>query len=183
MRFNDVETDNNDRPLNPPKITKVQILSNPFPDIEVGVQVSKISLPIVPKYDKRKFVKNVNLLSFGDELEDGNDSDLTENKLKSKSCHDFPNEGLENYTPPRIPDKVLNELKSNEVSSEVNEDKPESDDSNPVKLTSSNGTDSGNSYHVDGPLSKVIYLTNLLLSVSTKLVNIFDLMIKYGYNY
>ena len=156
MRFNDVQTDNNDRPLDPPKITKIQILSNPFPDIEVSVKVSKISLPIIPKFDKRKFVKNVNLLSFGDELEDGDDSDFSENKLKSKSCHDFPNEGLENCTPPQIPDYVLNELKSDKIISEINEDKQEIDKSNPSgKITSSNNTDSENSYRTDGPLSKV----------------------------
>ena len=104
-------------------------------------------------------MNNVNLLSFGDELEDGDDSDFGENKLKSKSCHDFPNEGLENSTPPQIPDKVLNVLRSDKIISEINEDKQEIDNSShSERIASSNGPDSGN-YRTDGPLSKVKLLS------------------------
>ena len=109
LRFNDVPTDKNDRPLNPPRITKIQILSNPFPDLDTNKQDSIISATssneIKSKEKNRKSVKNINLLSFGDELEDGEDSLLTTSSEalgKWKSGHDFEIEGLESYQPPAM---------------------------------------------------------------------------------
>ena len=79
----------------------MQILSNPFPDLETQktdpIKNTKSSNEIQFKDKNRKSVKNINLLSFVDELEDGEDSLVPVSE--SKSCHDFENEGLESYQP------------------------------------------------------------------------------------
>ena len=79
----------------------MQILSNPFPDLETQktdpIKNTKSSNEIQFKDKNRKCVKNINLLSFVDELEDGEDSLVPVSE--SKSCHDFENEGLESYQP------------------------------------------------------------------------------------
>ena len=84
----------------------MQILSNPFPDLKTNKQdpiTSKSSSDeILIKEKNRKSVKNVNLLSFVDELENGEDSlvaTVSDTLLKCKSSHDFETEGLESYQP------------------------------------------------------------------------------------
>ncbi|XP_052209918.1 peptidyl-prolyl cis-trans isomerase CYP57 [Diospyros lotus] len=92
LRLGDVETDKNDRPLDPPpKITSVDVLWNPFDDIVPRVAPAK-SLPSSTidadnKASKKKPVKKLNLLSFGEEAEE-EEKELATVKTKIKSSHD-----------------------------------------------------------------------------------------------
>ncbi|PON71720.1 Cyclophilin-type peptidyl-prolyl cis-trans isomerase [Parasponia andersonii] len=90
-RLGDVETDKNDRPLDPPpKILSVEVLWNPFDDI-VPRELAKTSGPSTNDTDskdtKKNGVKKLNLLSFGEEAEE-EEKELAAVKKKIKSSHD-----------------------------------------------------------------------------------------------
>ncbi|KAF7135744.1 hypothetical protein RHSIM_Rhsim08G0158500 [Rhododendron simsii] len=116
-RLGEVETDKDDRPLDPPpKITSVEVLWNPFDDI-VPRAVPAKALPSSTvdaddKASKKKAVKKLNLLSFGEEAEE-EENQLASVRTKIKSSHDVLND-------PRLlkgddPSKELNlsEVKAN----------------------------------------------------------------------
>lgn len=87
IKFDELDTDSNDRPTFPPKIIKTDVLNNPFPDIAPRVKEKKIDVKV--KKSKAKGVKNFKLLSFGSEAED-DENDLAEVVTKrSKSIHDL----------------------------------------------------------------------------------------------
>ncbi|GFZ15554.1 cyclophilin-like peptidyl-prolyl cis-trans isomerase family protein [Actinidia rufa] len=96
IRLGEVETDKNDRPLDPPpKITSVEVLWNPFEDIVPRVATAR-SLPSFTvdadnKAPKKKAVKKLNLLSFGEEAEE-EEKELAAVKTKIKSSHDVLND-------------------------------------------------------------------------------------------
>lgn len=90
LKLEEFLVDRNDRPKDPPKIVKTEILSNPFDDI----------LPRTTRSDSKKSKKEENvdqvkgkkdfaLLSFGDEAEEEDLLSSTEFKGKSKSSHDL----------------------------------------------------------------------------------------------
>lgn len=71
LHLGEVETDKNDRPLDPlPKILSAEVLWNPFDDIVPRVIAAKSSLPSEKKESKQKVTKKLNLLSFGEEAEE-----------------------------------------------------------------------------------------------------------------
>lgn len=92
LRLGEVEADKDDRPLDPPpKITTVEVIWNPFDDI-VPREVPAQSLP--PSINdtesiisKKKGVKKLSLLSFGEEAEE-EEKQLAAVKQKIKSSHD-----------------------------------------------------------------------------------------------
>ncbi|KAG0459504.1 hypothetical protein HPP92_022632 [Vanilla planifolia] len=92
LRLGDVETDKDDRPIHPaPKILFVEVLWNPFDDI-VPRQVSEELLPQAMsdeshKEQKQKAIKKLNILSFGDEVEE-DEKELENTKENIKSIHD-----------------------------------------------------------------------------------------------
>lgn len=91
LKLGDIETDKDDRPVDsPPKIISVEVLWNPFDDI-IPRQASKkselISIEELSKENKKKTVKKLNLLSFGDEAEE-EQKVLAAVKEKIKSSHD-----------------------------------------------------------------------------------------------
>jgi peptidyl-prolyl cis-trans isomerase SDCCAG10 len=95
LKLGDIETDNDDRPVDsPPKIISVEALWNPFDDI-VPRQVSKeselTSIEESSKENKKKTVNKLNLLSFGDEAEE-EQKVLAAVKEKIKSSHDVLND-------------------------------------------------------------------------------------------
>lgn len=95
LKLGDIETDKDDRPIDsPPKIISVEVLWNPFDDI-IPRLASKnselISLEELSKENKRKTVKKLNLLSFGDEAEE-EQKVLAAVKEKIKSSHDVLND-------------------------------------------------------------------------------------------
>ncbi|CAD5111989.1 DgyrCDS1243 [Dimorphilus gyrociliatus] len=91
IKLGDSPTDSNERPLNPYKIIKTEILSNPFDDIEPREIAKKSEKQEKVKTSKSKATKNFSLLSFGEEAEEDereNEAFTTENNLnKDKSIH------------------------------------------------------------------------------------------------
>ncbi|XP_068634468.1 peptidyl-prolyl cis-trans isomerase CYP57 [Aristolochia californica] len=97
LHLGEVETDKNDRPLDPPpRILSVEVLWNPFDDIvtrKVSGKLSSSSLAddVEGKDQKKKGVKKLNLLSFGEEAEE-EEKELATVKEKIKSSHDVLND-------------------------------------------------------------------------------------------
>ncbi|KOM48751.1 hypothetical protein LR48_Vigan07g245500 [Vigna angularis] len=94
LRLGEVETDKNDRPLDPPKILSVEVLWNPFEDIVPRtLQKSRTESRVdtESKEPKKKGVKKLNLLSFGEEAEE-EEKELASVKQKIKSSHDVLND-------------------------------------------------------------------------------------------
>ncbi|ONI33154.1 hypothetical protein PRUPE_1G408500 [Prunus persica] len=91
VRLGDIETDKEDRPLDPPpRILSVEVLWNPFDDIvpRVRAKPSTESTNDADNKDtKKKAVKKLNLLSFGEEAEE-EEKELAAVKTKIKSSHD-----------------------------------------------------------------------------------------------
>ncbi|KAK8509197.1 hypothetical protein V6N13_062254 [Hibiscus sabdariffa] len=91
LRIGEVDTDQNDRPLDPPpKIKSVEVLWNPFEDLVPRVTSRSSIEPTAEaenKDSKKKAVKKLNLLSFGEEAEE-EEKELAAVKLKIKSSHD-----------------------------------------------------------------------------------------------
>uniref|UniRef100_A0A7N0RF10 PPIase cyclophilin-type domain-containing protein n=1 Tax=Kalanchoe fedtschenkoi TaxID=63787 RepID=A0A7N0RF10_KALFE len=87
----EVETDKDDRPFDPaPKIKSVEILWNPFDDIIPRVTAKPLPSSTTDtdnKETKKKPVKKLNLLSFGEEAEE-EEKELSVVKQKIKSSHD-----------------------------------------------------------------------------------------------
>ncbi|XWS26439.1 hypothetical protein CRYUN_Cryun26dG0032600 [Craigia yunnanensis] len=91
LRIGEVDIDQNDRPLDPPpRIKSVEVLWNPFEDIVPRVSSRPLIQPTAEterKDSKKKPVKKLNLLSFGEEAEE-EEKELAAVKLKIKSSHD-----------------------------------------------------------------------------------------------
>ncbi|KAH9618073.1 hypothetical protein KSS87_014431 [Heliosperma pusillum] len=87
----EIETDSDDRPLDPaPKITSVEVIWNPFDDMVPRETLKKLPEPAADtesKSSKKKAVKKLNLLSFGEEAEE-EEKVLAVVKQKIKSSHD-----------------------------------------------------------------------------------------------
>ncbi|XP_020236449.1 peptidyl-prolyl cis-trans isomerase CYP57 isoform X2 [Cajanus cajan] len=94
LRLGELETDKNDRPLDPPKILSVEVLWNPFEDIVPRtLQKSQIEAKADTenKESRKKGIKKLNLLSFGEEAEE-EEKVLASVKQKIKSSHDVLND-------------------------------------------------------------------------------------------
>ncbi|KAJ8773662.1 hypothetical protein K2173_005908 [Erythroxylum novogranatense] len=91
LTLGEVETDKDDRPLDPPpRIKSVEVLWNPFEDITPRTSLNLLSQSTTDtesKDSKKKAVKKLNLLSFGEEAEE-EEKELTAVKQKIKSSHD-----------------------------------------------------------------------------------------------
>ncbi|KAL4195272.1 hypothetical protein AMTRI_Chr05g63800 [Amborella trichopoda] len=89
LRLEDVETGENDRPLDPPpRIISIEVLWNPFDDI-IPRQPQHKAIPndVESKDQKKKAIKKLNLLSFGAEAEE-EEKESAVVKEKIKSSHD-----------------------------------------------------------------------------------------------
>ncbi|KAL6215285.1 hypothetical protein ACLB2K_014716 [Fragaria x ananassa] len=91
VRLGEIETNKDDRPLDPPpRILSVEVLWNPFDDI-VPRASSRSLVQAADDTDnketKKKAVKKLNLLSFGEEAEE-EERELAAVKTKIKSSHD-----------------------------------------------------------------------------------------------
>ncbi|EOY29956.1 Cyclophilin-like peptidyl-prolyl cis-trans isomerase family protein isoform 1 [Theobroma cacao] len=91
LTIGEVDTDQNDRPLDPPpRIKSVEVLWNPFEDIVPRISSKPLIQPTAEserKDLKKKAVKKLNLLSFGEEAEE-EEKELAAVKQKIKSSHD-----------------------------------------------------------------------------------------------
>jgi len=83
LKANDLEIGENDKPIHPPKITHVDVLLNPYPDIKIRRKRKEL---VVPKKVEKKVVKkkNLALLSFADD-EDEDEDEEEINKFKMQS--------------------------------------------------------------------------------------------------
>lgn len=97
MRFNELETDESDRPVDPPVLQRADVLLNPFDDLKPRVnRDSKEAAAAAEKArqeqerkNARKGAKNFKLISFGDEAEEEEAAEMVAAKdLKIKSAHD-----------------------------------------------------------------------------------------------
>ncbi|KAL1353395.1 hypothetical protein HN51_017346 [Arachis hypogaea] len=112
LRLGEVETDKNDRPLDPPpKILSVEVLWNPFEDIVPRNLQTKATPVTENKGLKTKGVKKLNLLSFGEEAEE-EEKELALVKQKIKSSHDVLNDPrlLKEETPNNEMSKATRDL-------------------------------------------------------------------------
>ncbi|CAG5125701.1 unnamed protein product [Candidula unifasciata] len=94
LKLQEVEVDDNERPLYPHKIIRTEILSNPFDDIipRVIKKVKKEKEEDKKVRSKSKATKNFSLLSFGEEAEEDEEQTFKASKKfsgKSKSSHDL----------------------------------------------------------------------------------------------
>ncbi|XP_026479974.1 spliceosome-associated protein CWC27 homolog [Ctenocephalides felis] len=92
LKLEECETDDDERPMYPQKILKVEILNNPFSDIVPRVSKEfEFKEPVKVK-EKKKGVKNFKLLSFGEEAEEDEFESTSANQkysTKGKSSHDM----------------------------------------------------------------------------------------------
>lgn len=88
-RFDELETDDKDRPLYPPRIERTEILLEPFDDI-VPREKPKAATE-APTKKKKKEKKNLSLLSFGEEAA-AEDEALQQVATKVMSSHDALND-------------------------------------------------------------------------------------------
>lgn len=95
LRIGEVETDKDDRPLDPPpKVASIEVVWNPFDDIiprEIFKKLPEAAIDVGNKESKKKAVKKLNLLSFGEEAEE-EEKELAVVKQKIKSSHDVLND-------------------------------------------------------------------------------------------
>nr|XP_015194024.1 PREDICTED: peptidyl-prolyl cis-trans isomerase CWC27 homolog isoform X1 [Lepisosteus oculatus] len=94
LRLAEVETDQNERPLNPHKIRSTEVLHSPFDDI-VPREIKKVKKEKDKEEGKKsqaKATKNFSLLSFGEEAEEEEElvNKVSQSmKGRSKSSHDL----------------------------------------------------------------------------------------------
>ncbi|KAJ7966402.1 putative Peptidyl-prolyl cis-trans isomerase [Quillaja saponaria] len=112
-RLGEIETDSDDRPLDPPpRILSVEVLWNPFDDIIPRAPpkpLTQVTTDTVNKDSKKKAVKKLNLLSFGEEAEE-EEKELASLKQKIKSSHDVLND------PRLLKEATNNELRNVQLS-------------------------------------------------------------------
>ncbi|GBG74482.1 hypothetical protein CBR_g18892, partial [Chara braunii] len=96
VRLGELETEEDDRPVDPPKIISVEVLWNPFDDIvprEDHIKREKdeeeqLAAEESKRKSKRKGTKNLALLSFGEEAAE-EEQEISKVGHKIKSSHDL----------------------------------------------------------------------------------------------
>jgi len=97
MRFNELEVGDDDRPVEPPKLLRADVLLNPFEDIKPRVnreakeaaKAAEAKQKQSEKKNSRKGAKNFKLISFGDEAEEEEAAEVEATaKMKITSAHD-----------------------------------------------------------------------------------------------
>ena len=97
LRMEELETDSNDRPLEPPLIKSVEVINNPFDDIvprDIKHKPDTKEPEKKKKKSRMKATKNYKLLSFGDEAAEDEEQieEATEKIGKIASAHDKGND-------------------------------------------------------------------------------------------
>ncbi|KAG5179623.1 cyclophilin-type peptidyl-prolyl cis-trans isomerase [Tribonema minus] len=88
LRMGDAETDDNDRPVDPPKLVGIDVLHNPFDDIVPRASKAKAGADATPKPKaKPKGKKDFKLLSFGEEAQEEEQQAASTGGIKS--AHDM----------------------------------------------------------------------------------------------
>lgn len=126
IRLNEVDVGEEDRPIDPPRIKKTEILSNPFDDIVP--RISKKDLEREEKGKKKvksqsKATKNYKLLSFGEEAEeDEEETNEVVKDLKIKSSHDLLQDP-KLLSAPAIDEEQLEEERKEQSKKNIERDK------------------------------------------------------------
>jgi peptidyl-prolyl cis-trans isomerase SDCCAG10 len=98
MKFNELETKEDDRPVDPPVLLRAEVLLNPFDDIKPRVsreakeaaKAEEAKKKEAEKKNTRKGAKNFKLISFGDEAEEEEAAEVeAAATMKIKSAHDL----------------------------------------------------------------------------------------------
>ena len=92
IKLDELQVDKNDKPLNPPKIIRTEILSNPFDDIlprDLGKNKKNRESEKDEKAASSAAKKDFKLLSFGDEAEEEEEIVSQVTTTGSKSSHDL----------------------------------------------------------------------------------------------
>jgi peptidyl-prolyl cis-trans isomerase SDCCAG10 len=85
LKMGELEVDEQNRPVYPPKILKTDVVSNPFPDIQIRKNITLKQEEDKPqKKKKKKAVKNINLLSFSDEIDQSISSSSVSGGIESR---------------------------------------------------------------------------------------------------
>ncbi|CAO3607029.1 unnamed protein product [Mucor hiemalis] len=118
MKMTELEVDENERPLYPPRIKSTEVVLNPFDDIipRISAREKKMAKLMEQKKleeeqakkKKKGLKKQLNLLSFGEETEEF-ESPVETKKTKMKSTYDF----MDNVVP--TPKELVEELKKEPV--------------------------------------------------------------------
>mmetsp|Transcript_13524 Transcript_13524/g.29876 ORF Transcript_13524/g.29876 Transcript_13524/m.29876 type:complete len:546 (-) Transcript_13524:69-1706(-) len=93
-RISEVECDKKDRPIDPPRITRAELVNDPFGDLDPRRHREPPKVQVAEEPKRRAAVQNKKMLSFGDEDEDDDFSDDEKEKTpaaasnKLKSAHD-----------------------------------------------------------------------------------------------
>ncbi|KAJ7335919.1 hypothetical protein JRQ81_013860 [Phrynocephalus forsythii] len=130
LRLAEVETDVNERPVNPHKIRSTEVLFNPFDDIipRTSKKPKNEKPAEEEKKAKSKGTKNFKLLSFGEEAEE---EEVEVNRVsqsmkgKSKSSHDLLKDDPQLSSVPAIESDKANEDNN---SDEVEDDRCDDED-------------------------------------------------------
>lgn len=109
----------NERPAYPHKITKTEVLNNPFPDIVP--REKRLEVKEKKKKEKKPGVKNFKLLSFGEEAEEDEEISTRESEKlssKGKSSHDVLNDPKLSSESVTVTEKRKNEENEEEENAE-----------------------------------------------------------------
>ncbi|KAI9307737.1 hypothetical protein BJ944DRAFT_261450 [Cunninghamella echinulata] len=109
MKMTELEVDDDNRPLYPPKIKTTEVVINPFDDIVP--RITKKELLIAQQRERQKLEeskpkkvkkekKKLNLLSFGEEAEELSPESTKATKTKMKSSYDFLDESTDTTSIP-----------------------------------------------------------------------------------
>ncbi|XP_034935097.1 spliceosome-associated protein CWC27 homolog [Chelonus insularis] len=137
LKLEEAEIDHDERPVYPQKILKTKVLLNPFDDL-VPTIVSKKEDKVEKVHKKKPTgVKNLKLLSFGEEAEEDEETLDTLNKQlsgKSKSAHDhLQDPKLSSYTDTELIEVLNNKSNSSDSDNEKNNDKEKLEDPDEIK--------------------------------------------------
>mmetsp|Transcript_63281 Transcript_63281/g.150934 ORF Transcript_63281/g.150934 Transcript_63281/m.150934 type:complete len:504 (+) Transcript_63281:98-1609(+) len=98
VRISDVQVDKQDRPMDPPRILRAELVWDPFGDLEPRFKPPVAAIPSKPSDQphRRDAIKNRNVLSFGGGADSDDDAEADEafGKVagKVKSAHDVLND-------------------------------------------------------------------------------------------
>jgi peptidyl-prolyl cis-trans isomerase SDCCAG10 len=104
LKFNDLEVDGEERPLHPPKVIGAEVLWNPFDDIKPRQLKKKVEEKAKDDRPVVKGVKNMALLSFGDEAEE--EEVLVKSAVPKKVMSAIEDEEFERHAGSANPTKV-----------------------------------------------------------------------------
>lgn len=137
IKFEELDVDKNDKPANPPKIIRTEILSNPFDDIlprDLG-RKRKSEDEKNEKQSSAAAKKDFKLLSFGDEAEEEEELVSQVTSKGSKSSHDLTDDPNLSSVPAVEPSS--SSKRSSELEKEKNKKKKKSHHSSETESESS----------------------------------------------